>query len=129
MVADTPMNFSFQNIFFTPSHSTFGTPSAKTVLIFFLLSKKSFDKTYLKIFLDIIIFFLDLRPFWRKYFFSHTRCWVSKKCVWISFLKKFMENIQKLRFWFWNFWKRSNFEAFFVPITLKTENVFKKCWW
>ena len=51
-------------------------------------------------------------------------CWVSKydkKGAWSSFLKKFEENIQKWRFWFRHFWRRSNFEVFFRPSTLKTE--------
>ena len=43
--------------------------------------------------------------------------------VWSSFLKEFLKNIKKLRFWF-DFW--SNFDAFFRHSNLKTENFLKK---
>ena len=41
--------------------------------------------------------------------------------VWSSFLKEFLENIKKLWFCFWHFWRRLNFQAFFRPSTLKME--------
>ena len=37
---------------------------------------------------------------------------------WVNFLK----NIEKLWFWYWNFLKGSNIDAFFRPSTLKTEH-------
>ena len=57
------------------------------------------------------------------------RSWVSKlskKGSLSSFPKEFLENIQKWTFWFRHFWKRSNFDAFFRPSTLKTEMKRKK---
>ena len=49
----------------------------------------------------------------------------GKKGMWISFLKEFLQNIKKLILWFYFFFKSSNFDAFFRPSTLKTENLKK----
>ena len=46
--------------------------------------------------------------------------------MWSSFLKEILENIQKERFWFWHFLKRSNFDSFFRHSSPKTEIVFNK---
>ena len=56
---------------------------------------------------------------------SHMECWVSKyeKKVCVEFISEgILENIQKMKFLGLTFLKRSNFEAFLMPSTLKTEN-------
>ena len=73
------------------------TPSTK---FFFALIKKSSYNSQLKYILDIIEIFLD---FWdptttKKQKSAHMEWWVSKqdkKGAWSSFLKEFLENIEK----------------------------------
>ena len=50
---------------------------------------------------------------------------LGKKVVWSSFLKEFLETIQKLRFLFWNFGKRSYFKTFFRHSTHKNATFVK----
>ena len=74
---------------------------------FFALIKKIFLQTLVEIIFRYHKFFFrvlgppwaPLRPKWK---FLHVRSWVSKlskKGALSSFLKEFLENIQKLRFW------------------------------
>ena len=44
LIADTPMNFFCQKILFTPSDSTFGTPSTKIFFNFLPFTQKIFKQ-------------------------------------------------------------------------------------
>ena len=122
-------NFFFNKFCLQPLTALLGHPVQKYFFLLFALIKK----IYLKYFLDIIkkyfyIFGTPLKPKRRKAKISHMECWLSKqgkKGDLCSYLKEFFENIQKRRFLCWHFWKRSNFEAFFRPTTLKSENFSK----
>ena len=48
-----------------------------------------------------------------------------KRVIGVHFWRNFWKMFKNENFIFWNFWKRSNFEAFFRPSTLITEHLKK----
>ena len=119
---------------FKPSDSTFGTLSTKIFFLFVALIKKIFLQTLVEIFFRYHKnFFRYLGPpynkkeeKWEFHIWSVGYKKKKKRAIGVNFWRNFWKIFKNEDFGFTFFLKRSNFDAFVRPRTLKTEIFSKK---